>query len=91
MQYPNRYANKLFFIRMVSIAPLSTSLILEAIIVFGYNATRTQFSTLDLRKSCWFIFDNIPIHYVIQFAQNGNRRDMGKNYKVIEILVLHFG
>ena len=39
MQYPKRHANKLVFIRMVSLAPLSTSLIFEGLIGFGFNTT----------------------------------------------------
>jgi len=55
MPYPKRHANKLFFIRMVSLAPLSISLIFESLIFFGFNTTWTQFSILDSRKPCWFI------------------------------------
>ena len=36
MLYPKRHANKLFFIRIVSLASLSTSLIFEGLIVFGH-------------------------------------------------------
>ena len=61
MQYPSRHASKLFFIRMVPLAPLSTSLIFEGLIVIlmqyernsqvlihGSDATSCQFAENEL-------------------------------------------